>query len=47
MYVNTFSVRERNGVDATILVDDTTCFTSGVIAPREFRRLARTLVRAR
>ena len=47
IYVNAFSVRYRQGVDATILVDRTTCFIHGVIAPREFRRLAPSLERAR
>ena len=45
LYVNTFSTRAREGVRATILVGDTTCFIDGVIAPSEFRRLAPTLRR--
>src|SRR5918999_4025863 len=45
LYVNTFSTPAREGVKATILVGDTTCFIDGVIAPREFRRLAPTLQR--
>jgi hypothetical protein len=47
LYVNAYSVRAREGVFATILVRDTTCFLNGVIAPRELRRLAPTLQRVR
>lgn len=47
LHVNAFSTRARKGVTASILVGDTTCFINGVIAPREFRRLAPTLRRPR
>jgi hypothetical protein len=47
LYVEVYSERARDGVFATILVGDTTCFITGVIPPREFRRLAASLERPR
>ena len=46
LYVNA-SGRAGEGVTASILVGQTTCFVDGMIAPHEFRRLAPTLRRPR